>query len=68
MKLILLYYDASVEALAQGADINDIVSLGVREKIGRFKYVPEKEIEDTFIQNEARLKHEIGQALTKEVV
>ena len=68
MKLILMYYDASAEALEQGADINDIVALGVRERIGRFKYVPEKEIEDTFIQNEARLKHEIGQALTKEVV
>jgi V/A-type H+-transporting ATPase subunit A len=50
MKLILMYYDASAEALEQGADINDVVSLGVREKIGRFKYVPEKEIEDTFIR------------------
>lgn len=67
MKLILLYYDASSDALTHGADIESIVSLEVREKIGRFKYIPEKDIDDEYAQIEARLTHEIEQAQKKEV-
>lgn len=44
MSLILEYYDKSMEALENGADIEDIAALPIREKIGRFKYTPEEEI------------------------
>lgn len=67
MKLILLYYDVSSDALARGTDIESIVGLDVREKIGRFKYIPEADIEDEYAQIEARLTHEIEQAQKKEV-
>ena len=67
MKLILLYYDVSSDALTHGIDIESIVGLDVREKIGRFKYIPEADIEDEYAQIEARLTHEIEQAQKKEV-
>ena len=39
MDLILHYYDVSLAALDKGIPIDDLVSLPVRESIGRFKYV-----------------------------
>ncbi|MCI7528618.1 MAG: V-type ATP synthase subunit A [Oscillospiraceae bacterium] len=48
MKLVLRFYDVSLDALKKGADIEKLVSIPSRESIGRFKYVPEKDIEDTY--------------------
>ena len=48
MKLVLRFYDGSLDALKKGADIEKLVSITSRESIGRFKYVPEKDIEDTY--------------------
>lgn len=48
MKLVLRVYDGSLDALKKGADIEKLVSIPSRESIGRFKYVPEKDIEDTY--------------------
>lgn len=48
MKLVLRFYDGSLDALKKGADIERLVSIPSRESIGRFKYVPEKDIEDTY--------------------
>ena len=48
MKLVLRFYDCSLDALKKGADIEKLVSIPSRESIGRFKYVPEKDIEDTY--------------------
>ena len=48
MKLVLRFYDGSLDALKNGADIEKLVSIPSRESIGRFKYVPEKDIEDTY--------------------
>ena len=48
MRLILTYYDKSLIALKDGADIEKLVSMPVRESIGRFKYVPVSEIDRTF--------------------
>ena len=57
MKLILLYYDQSVDALRDEADIDSLAELPVREQIGRFKYVPEDEIDSEYEQIEAKLRH-----------
>ncbi len=46
MKLVLAYYDESQKALDQGADIEDLVNLKVREQIGRYKYTPVTEGSD----------------------
>ena len=48
MKLVLRFYDGSLDALKKGADIEKLVSIPSRESIGRFKYVPEQDIEDTY--------------------
>ncbi len=49
MKLVLAYYDECNEALEKGADIEDLVNLDVREQIGRFKYIPVEEGDETQI-------------------
>ena len=43
MRLITPFYDKSSEALKKGASIEKIVSMPSRERIGRFKYTPEKD-------------------------
>jgi V/A-type H+-transporting ATPase subunit A len=44
MKLISAFYHKATEALNQGAGVSEILSLEVREGIGRFKYVDENNI------------------------
>ena len=44
-RLILKFYDLTKAALSEGANINKLVALPVRERIGRIKYVPEDRLE-----------------------
>ena len=46
LKLIYDFHRLSGEALEKGAEYGDIINLPVREKIGRAKYIPEKDIKD----------------------
>ncbi|MDO4617958.1 MAG: V-type ATP synthase subunit A [Clostridia bacterium] len=48
MKLILTFYDVTSEALERGVSINKIVSLPIRERIGRIKYVEEDKVSKEF--------------------
>ena len=43
LKLILAYYEKSLDALEKDASFSKLASLPVREELGRFKYVPEEE-------------------------
>jgi len=45
LKTILSFYEKSLVALQEDAPFSKLVSLPVREQIGRMKYVPETEIE-----------------------
>ena len=55
MKLICDYYTLSGAALAEGAELEDLLSLPVRERIGRAKYVPEDRLAELDeIENELR--------------
>ncbi len=65
MKLVISYYDKSLEALDKGASIEDVVALPVREAIGRFKYVVEDEIDMQFKKISAQLESELALALSK---
>ena len=65
MKLVLRFYDGSLDALKKGADIEKLVSIPSRESIGRFKYVPEKDIEDTYKTVCAAIDSEIKPLLTQ---
>jgi V/A-type H+-transporting ATPase subunit A len=45
MKLILKYYDACMDAIKGGADVEALANLPVREEIGRFKYTENNSID-----------------------
>ena len=56
LKIILYFYESGCRALEQGADVDGIFRLPVRERIGRAKYIPEDGAEDGFRQLENDLK------------
>ena len=65
MRAILNYYDKALDGLNKGADIEMLVNLPVRERIGRFKYEPEDKINGEFEQIEAQLESEIADVLKR---
>ncbi len=65
MRAILLCYDKSLEALRSGADINLLVGMLVRERIGRFKYESENQIDQEFESIKAILDKEISDVLER---
>ena len=65
MRAILAYYYKAKEALANGADIEMLVNLPVRERIGRYKYVPEDKVRDEFESIKALLDSEIKDVLER---
>lgn len=66
MKLILDYYNKASSALQMGADIESLVALPIRERIGRFKYVAEEDAENEYASIVAQLAFELKELLTKE--
>lgn len=48
MLLILAYNDLALKALNAGADVNSLVSLPVRERIGRFKYTESDRVAEEY--------------------
>ena len=48
MKLILEYYDVCCDALKNGADVEALSSLPVREEIGRYKYTENDAIDEKY--------------------
>lgn len=48
MKLIIDFYENSIEALNRGGDVESLVNLPVREQIGRFKYYNEDDIDGEY--------------------
>jgi V/A-type H+-transporting ATPase subunit A len=66
MKLILAWYDEARDAVAKGASFNKLAVLPVRETIGRFKYVEEQKIDDTYEEILKELAAEVAETLSKE--
>lgn len=66
MKLVISYYENSLEALKKGADVEDLAALPVREAIGRFKYVHENDTDAEYDKIIARLNDELSDACNKE--
>ncbi|TQQ84253.1 V-type ATP synthase subunit A [Peptacetobacter hominis] len=67
LKLIMQFYHKSAEAIENGADFNKIVELPVRERIGRFKYVEEKDIDDAYASIEEEMLSCLADLTAKEV-
>lgn len=65
MKLILQYYDLSMDAINKGADIDTLSSLAVREDIGRFKYTKPQDIEDSYNRISDAIVAEIEKATVR---
>ena len=66
MKLVYAYYEEGARALDQGADINALVKLPVREQIGRYKYTPEKEIDGAYQKITEELSRQMADLVGKE--
>ena len=65
MRTILSYYDKASDALDEGADIEMLVNIPVRERIGRYKYEPENKIDEEFESIQAQLDTEIADVLKR---
>ncbi len=59
MKLIMDFYKKSTELITDETDINSLVMLPVREKIGRFKYIPESQVDEKYNEIKAEISKEI---------
>ena len=66
MKLVLAFYEKSVDALNKGADMNTLIAMPVREKIGRYKYTTDDDIESEYKNVEEELDKEVAAAFGKE--
>lgn len=66
MKLVLGFYDKSVEALKEGAAVNDLIKMSVREQIGRYKYTPEDQLDAQYEAVVKELAAEISGLIGKE--
>ena len=66
MKLVLAFYEKSVDALNKGADMNALIAMPVREKIGRYKYTTDADIESEYKNVEEELDEEVAAAFGKE--
>lgn len=62
MKLVLSYFEVCEKALKAGADAETLSGLKVREQIGRFKYVSEDQVKDTFKRILKELEAEASRA------
>jgi len=66
MTLVTSFYEKAVEALKQGAPLNKLINLPVREQIGRFKYTEEANLDEEFAKVTEQLHSEIANTIGKE--
>ncbi len=66
LKLILSYYHLAKDAAGKGAPFAQLAGLSVRETIGRFKYVEESKVDETYEETLAAMKKEISDLVSKE--
>ena len=48
MNLVVEFFNSTNEALSKGAEVNKLIGMKVRERIGRFKYTPAENIENEY--------------------
>ncbi|MDO4477449.1 MAG: V-type ATP synthase subunit A [Lachnospiraceae bacterium] len=66
MKLVYAFYESAQEALAKGANINDLIAMDSRERIGRYKYTKEADVQAEYEKIGNELAAEISALLGKE--
>ncbi len=65
LRLVLAYYDRALDALRLGADINKLAAIPIREDIGRFKFIHEKETAAEYDRILTALEEQIEQVLAE---
>ncbi|MBQ0060072.1 MAG: V-type ATP synthase subunit A [Lachnospiraceae bacterium] len=66
MKLVYAFYEQSAEALTKGAAISDLIAMESRERIGRYKYTLEANIQAEYDKISGELAAEIANLIGKE--
>ncbi len=66
IRLILEFYDLARQVLESGAQIELLLSLPVRERIGRFKYISNLESKNEYDSIARAISEEIGATLKRE--
>lgn len=66
MKLVLEFYNLSVQAIEKGALVETLLSLPVREQIGRFKYVDNRKSAQEYKNISEKIAAEVGTTWNKE--
>ena len=66
MKLVLAFYEKSMDALNKGAAMNALLTMAVRERIGRYKYTVTDKIESDYESIMSELDAEIADTFGKE--
>ena len=66
MKLVMAFYEQAVAALAEGASLQKLISMPVREQIGRFKYTHEDQLDSAYEEVKKELHMEIANTIGKE--
>ena len=64
LHLVLSFYDEGERAVKESVEIDDLVTIPVREKIGRAKFIPEAE-KDRLKQMEKDLKDQVSALIEK---
>ena len=62
MKLIMLFHEEALRAVGRGANLQEILDLGVREQIARARYIVEEDLAQ-FDQIEAAIREQIAEAI-----
>lgn len=68
LRLVLAFYDLGMKALENGANIDKLSALDVRERIGRIKYVMEDEVGAEYESILTQMKEEMSALKTEEDV
>ena len=66
MNLVLEYYDTASKALKKGADIEKLADLEIRERIGRYKYIPNENLQKEYDEIITALHREVDALIGKE--
>jgi len=66
MELVIAFYDKSLEALKEGASVQSLISMAVRERIGRYKYTLDENIDTEYEKINNELHIEIANLLGRE--